>query len=69
MHMRDFRDTDWLNREQEVHPVLVSGISQFQFVHVHPPGSAAGLEGHGRHGAVGFGGATNKLVYRIKEAG
>ncbi len=27
---------DWLNREQEVHPVLMSGISQFQFVHVHP---------------------------------
>lgn len=34
---------DWLNREQEVHPVLVSGISQFQFVHVHPF-----LDGNGR---------------------
>jgi Fic family protein len=33
----------WLNREQEVHPVLVSGISQFQFVHVHPF-----LDGNGR---------------------
>ena len=34
---------DWLNREQEVHPVLVSGVSQFQLVHVHPF-----LDGNGR---------------------
>jgi Fic family protein len=34
---------DWLNREQEVHPVLVSGVAQFQFVHVHPF-----LDGNGR---------------------
>ena len=34
---------DWLNREQDVHPVLVSGISQFQFVQVHPF-----LDGNGR---------------------
>jgi Fic family protein len=34
---------DWLNREQEFHPVLVSGISQFQFVHIHPF-----LDGNGR---------------------
>ena len=34
---------DWLNREQEIHPVLVSGISQFQFVHIHPF-----LDGNGR---------------------
>lgn len=34
---------DWLNREHEVHPVLVSGISQFQFVHIHPF-----LDGNGR---------------------
>jgi Fic family protein len=34
---------DWLNREQEVHPMLVSGISQFQLVHVHPF-----LDGNGR---------------------
>jgi len=27
---------DWLNQEQEAHPVLASGISQFQFVHIHP---------------------------------
>lgn len=33
----------WLNREEEVHPVLVSGISQFQLVHVHPF-----LDGNGR---------------------
>ena len=34
---------DWLNQEQDVHPVLVSGISQFQFVHIHPF-----LDGNGR---------------------
>jgi Fic family protein len=34
---------DWLNQEQVVHPVLVSGISQFQFVHIHPF-----LDGNGR---------------------
>lgn len=34
---------DWLNQEQEVHPVLASGISQFQFVHIHPF-----LDGNGR---------------------
>jgi len=34
---------EWLNREQENHPVLVSGIAQFQFVHIHPF-----LDGNGR---------------------
>jgi Fic family protein len=34
---------DWLNREEEVHPMLVSGVSQFQLVHVHPF-----LDGNGR---------------------
>ena len=34
---------EWLNEEQETHPVLVSGISQFQFVHIHPF-----LDGNGR---------------------
>ena len=34
---------DWLNQEREIHPVLVSGISQFQFVHIHPF-----LDGNGR---------------------
>ena len=34
---------EWLNQEHEVHPVLVSGISQFQFVHIHPF-----LDGNGR---------------------
>ncbi len=33
----------WLNRKQEIHPVLMSGISQFQFVHIHPF-----LDGNGR---------------------
>lgn len=34
---------NWLNREQNIHPVLVSGISQFQLVHIHPF-----LDGNGR---------------------
>jgi Fic family protein len=34
---------DWLNREHEAHPVLVSGIAQFQLVHIHPF-----LDGNGR---------------------
>jgi len=34
---------DWLNREKEIHPVLVSGVAQFQFVHIHPF-----LDGNGR---------------------
>jgi Fic family protein len=35
--------TTWLNQEQEVHPVLRSGIAQFQLVHIHPF-----LDGNGR---------------------
>ena len=35
--------TDWLNQESDVHPVLVSGIAQFQLVHIHPF-----LDGNGR---------------------
>jgi Fic family protein len=34
---------DWLNRKHEAHPVLVSGIAQFQHVHIHPF-----LDGNGR---------------------
>jgi len=34
---------DWLKQSGEVHPVLVSGIAQFQLVHVHPF-----LDGNGR---------------------
>ena len=33
----------WLNRDVEIHPVLVSGIAQFQLVHIHPF-----LDGNGR---------------------
>ena len=35
--------TDWLNQERDVHPVLISGIAQFQLVHIHPF-----LDGNGR---------------------
>jgi Fic family protein len=34
---------DWLNLEKEIHPVLVSGVAQFQFVHIHPF-----IDGNGR---------------------
>ena len=34
---------DWINHEAEVHPVLMSGIAQFQLVHIHPF-----LDGNGR---------------------
>ncbi|MBL7186492.1 MAG: Fic family protein [Phycisphaerae bacterium] len=27
---------DWINQNRQVHPVLVSGIAQFQLVHIHP---------------------------------
>jgi Fic family protein len=33
----------WINRPGDVHPVLVSGVAQFQLVHVHPF-----LDGNGR---------------------
>lgn len=33
----------WLNAEQNIHPVLVSGVAQFQLVHIHPF-----LDGNGR---------------------
>ncbi|MBT3341305.1 MAG: Fic family protein [Planctomycetes bacterium] len=33
----------WLNTAEEVHPVLLSGIAQFQLVHIHPF-----LDGNGR---------------------
>lgn len=34
---------DYINKTNEVHPVLVSGIAQFQLVHIHPF-----LDGNGR---------------------
>lgn len=34
---------DWINQEKTIHPVLVSGIAQFQLVHIHPF-----LDGNGR---------------------
>jgi Fic family protein len=34
---------DWLDQEPETHPVLISGIAQFQLVHIHPF-----LDGNGR---------------------
>ena len=33
----------WLNQEGKIHPILVSGIAQFQLVHIHPF-----LDGNGR---------------------
>ncbi len=34
---------EWLNTKSEIHPVLISGIAQFQLVHIHPF-----LDGNGR---------------------
>lgn len=34
---------EWANEEKDVHPVLISGIAQFQLVHIHPF-----LDGNGR---------------------
>ena len=34
---------EWLNRDKETHPVLASGVAQFQLVHIHPF-----LDGNGR---------------------
>lgn len=34
---------DWINQENQVHPVLIAGIAQFQLVHIHPF-----LDGNGR---------------------
>ena len=34
---------NWLNTPEQVHPVLVSGVAQFQLVHIHPF-----LDGNGR---------------------
>ena len=34
---------DWINKESEIHPVLIAGIAQFQLVHIHPF-----LDGNGR---------------------
>ena len=37
----------WINQEEEINPILVSGIAQFQFVHIHPF-----LDGNGRTGRL-----------------
>src|SRR3990167_7936242 len=39
--MKDF--ISWLNRAEEVSPLLAAGIAQFQFVHIHPF-----IDGNGR---------------------
>ena len=39
--MREF--ADWLNKVEDLSPVLIAGIAQFQFVHIHPF-----IDGNGR---------------------
>ena len=39
--MREF--VDWLNKDKDVSPILIAGIAQFQFVHIHPF-----IDGNGR---------------------
>jgi len=43
--MKEF--VEWLNKEKEISPILMSGISQYQFVHIHPF-----LDGNGRTARV-----------------
>jgi cell filamentation protein, protein adenylyltransferase len=39
--------TKWINTEEAISPILVAGIAQFQFVHIHPF-----LDGNGRTGRL-----------------
>ena len=39
--MREF--TEWINKAEDASPILVAGIAQFQFVHIHPF-----IDGNGR---------------------
>jgi len=39
--MREF--TEWINKAKDMSPILVAGIAQFQFVHIHPF-----IDGNGR---------------------
>lgn len=39
--MKEF--VDWLNKAEDVSPILIAGIAQFQFVHIHPF-----IDGNGR---------------------
>ena len=39
--MREF--VEWINKAEDVSPILVAGIAQFQFVHIHPF-----IDGNGR---------------------
>lgn len=39
--MREF--TEWINKAEDISPIIVAGISQFQFVHIHPF-----IDGNGR---------------------
>ena len=45
----------WLNRETGIHPILISGIAQFQLVHIHPF-----LDGNGRTSRL----LSTLLLYR-----
>ena len=46
---------NWLNRPTDIHPVIVSGIAQFQLVHIHPF-----LDGNGRASRL----LSTLLLYR-----
>ncbi len=40
--MREF--TEWINKAEDISPILIAGIAQFQFVHIHPF-----IDGNGRN--------------------
>ena len=46
---------EWLNRPTGIHPMIVSGIAQFQLVHIHPF-----LDGNGRTSRL----LSTLLLYR-----
>jgi Fic family protein len=51
----------WLNADLEIHPVLISGIAQFQLVHIHPF-----LDGNGRASRLLSTLSLYKAVYDFK---
>ena len=57
--MKDF--VKWINEESEIHPVLKSGIIQFQFVHIHPF-----VDGNGRTSRLLCAAYLHKADYDFK---
>ncbi len=50
--------TGWLAQTGDIHPVIVSGIAQFQFVHIHPF-----IDGNGRTSRL----LSTLCLYQLKQ--